>query len=97
VPEVSAGIIGAVVLGPGRALGETITAAIVSGSVTGQHPAGIQDAGQPGAPHEATVLRLQGSGSGSVPCVSASRSTARARVYRSNIELRGLSWGYAAW
>ena len=39
--RVSAGIIGAVVLGLGRALGETIAVAIVSGSVTGQYPASI--------------------------------------------------------
>jgi ABC-type phosphate transport system permease subunit len=48
--RVSAGLIGASVPGPGRAPGEAIAAAIVSGSVTGQFPASIQDAGHPWVP-----------------------------------------------
>jgi phosphate transport system permease protein len=41
IPWVRAGIIGAVVLGLGRALGETIAVAMVSGSITGQYPSNI--------------------------------------------------------
>jgi phosphate transport system permease protein len=41
IPWVRAGIIGSVVLGLGRALGETIAVAMVSGSVTGQYPSSI--------------------------------------------------------
>jgi phosphate transport system permease protein len=41
LPWVSAGIVGAVVLGLGRALGETIAVAMVSGSITGRYPANI--------------------------------------------------------
>jgi phosphate transport system permease protein len=41
LPWVGAGIIGAVVLGLGRALGETVAVAMVSGSVTGTLPSNI--------------------------------------------------------
>jgi phosphate transport system permease protein len=41
IPWVRAGIIGAVVLGLGRALGETIAVAMVSGSINGQYPHNI--------------------------------------------------------
>jgi phosphate transport system permease protein len=44
LPWVSTGIIGAIVLGLGRALGETIAVAMVSGSITGQYPANIYSA-----------------------------------------------------
>ncbi len=41
IPWVSSGIIGASVLGLGRALGETMAVAMISGSVTGTFPANI--------------------------------------------------------
>jgi phosphate transport system permease protein len=44
LPWVGAGIVGAVVLGLGRALGETIAVAMVSGSITGQYPSNIYSA-----------------------------------------------------
>ncbi|HEV3380262.1 MAG TPA: phosphate ABC transporter permease subunit PstC [Trebonia sp.] len=44
IPWVGSGIIGAVVLGLGRALGETIAVAMVSGSITGQYPSNIYSA-----------------------------------------------------
>jgi phosphate transport system permease protein len=44
LPWVSSGIVGAVVLGLGRALGETIAVAMVSGSITGQYPANVYSA-----------------------------------------------------
>jgi phosphate transport system permease protein len=44
LPWVSSGIIGAIVLGLGRALGETIAVAMVSGSITGQYPGNVYSA-----------------------------------------------------
>jgi phosphate transport system permease protein len=44
LPWVSSGIIGAIVLGLGRALGETIAVAMVSGSITGQYPSNVYSA-----------------------------------------------------
>jgi len=44
LPWVGSGIIGAIVLGLGRALGETIAVAMVSGSVTGQYPGSVYSA-----------------------------------------------------
>ncbi|MGH3167231.1 MAG: phosphate ABC transporter permease subunit PstC [Trebonia sp.] len=44
IPWVSSGIIGAIVLGLGRALGETIAVAMVSGSITGSYPGNIYSA-----------------------------------------------------
>ncbi len=44
LPWVGSGIIGAVVLGLGRALGETIAVAMVSGSITGQYPSNVYSA-----------------------------------------------------
>lgn len=41
IPWVRSGIIGAIVLGLGRALGETIAVAMVSGSITGSYPSNI--------------------------------------------------------
>ncbi len=44
LPWVGSGIIGAIVLGLGRALGETIAVAMVSGSITGSYPSNVYSA-----------------------------------------------------
>ncbi len=44
LPWVGSGIVGAIVLGLGRALGETVAVAMVSGSITGTLPRNVYDA-----------------------------------------------------